>query len=444
MSIFPQLEQDLREAAERELVRERRRSHSWPSRAMMSWRASGTLRRLRLLFAAIAGVFAMTTIALAASGAFPVGSSAPESGPHAPRAGVGLPAKGGTRLLSIRAADPKGGLPWGLRLVDTTRGELCIQLGRVEDGKLGELGIDGAFSNDGRFHPVGAANLPSLRQASPVPQTESTTCGLAGAAAELEDPALDRNAASRWIGPPHSTHPPLDHLRDVLYGVLGPDAVSVTYRYEGKERTVRVERGTGAYLIVLRAASSRLLHGGSGWIRSRAAAPSSYGNIIRKNTYEVKGATCEVGAYYGRDKELPVAHRCVTPQHSYEPPMPPRKLHRHLAAKLLVRKHLIVAASISFKAPFAVTSAASGYSIAIESCGRHREGLEQIRAIEPVARDVDRDSRIALIWSHPFVECDAKSITFEALYEHEGERRSTTIVGHTTLVQPPRTLLHRK
>ena len=76
-----------------------------------------------------------------------------------PREGSGALVPGTVRMLPIAAPDPAGGPDWGMRVLSTTRGEGCLQLGRLLDGKLGALGQDGAFGNDGRFHelPVSAA-----------------------------------------------------------------------------------------------------------------------------------------------------------------------------------------------------------------------------------------------------------------------------------------------
>ena len=46
----------------------------------------------------------------------------PSRGRPSANAGIGIPAPGGSRLLALRAPDPQGGLPWGMRLVHTTRG----------------------------------------------------------------------------------------------------------------------------------------------------------------------------------------------------------------------------------------------------------------------------------------------------------------------------------
>ncbi len=60
------------------------------------------------------------------------------------------------QLLPPRTLRPAGGPPWGLRLVKTSRGLGCVQLGRIREGKLGVLGRDFAFKDDGKFHERGA------------------------------------------------------------------------------------------------------------------------------------------------------------------------------------------------------------------------------------------------------------------------------------------------
>ena len=64
--------------------------------------------------------------------------------------GSGALVPGTVRMLPIAAPDPGGGPDWGMRVLSTTRGEGCIQIGRLLDGKLGALGRDHAFADDGR------------------------------------------------------------------------------------------------------------------------------------------------------------------------------------------------------------------------------------------------------------------------------------------------------
>ena len=77
-------------------------------------------------------------------------------------------------MLALQAPDPQGGLPWGMRVVRTTRGETCVQIARLDGDQLGQLGIDGAFHDDGRFHPLAPDVLPSESDSGDV------TCDLSG------------------------------------------------------------------------------------------------------------------------------------------------------------------------------------------------------------------------------------------------------------------------
>jgi hypothetical protein len=93
--------------------------------------------------------------AVAASGLF--------GSPVRPQPAVLGGAKPGSVVLApLRVADPDGGLPWGVRFYTPRRGATsatprgaplrCAQIGRVLDGRLGVIGEDGAFGNDGLFH----------------------------------------------------------------------------------------------------------------------------------------------------------------------------------------------------------------------------------------------------------------------------------------------------
>ena len=109
-------------------------------------------RRINAPLIAAIIVLAAAAIAAAATGLL-TGSpvSLPEGLP-VPHAGYGVPVAGGSDLLALRVADPEGGLPWGMRIVHTTRGLVCVQVARVYRGQLGQLGVDGVFRDDGRFH----------------------------------------------------------------------------------------------------------------------------------------------------------------------------------------------------------------------------------------------------------------------------------------------------
>jgi hypothetical protein len=166
-----------------------------------------------------------------------------------PKIGVGV-AVGSGKLLSVRAPDPDGGPDWALRMVKTSRGLGCVQLGRLVDGKLGVIGRDGTFGNDGKFHERGAEIV------------QQTDCQQADAAGHVF-------IAMSYIGLPdsanaagctpraHASDPrppcPDGSLRNVYYGLLGPQARAVTYVGAAGNVVRRpVIAPDGAYLVVLR------------------------------------------------------------------------------------------------------------------------------------------------------------------------------------------------
>src|SRR5262249_33299780 len=118
--------------------------------------AAGPAKRRRRTFVPFGGAVlavAVASGALAATGGIPIGSPLPSHESYVtgdPQRGAGTVVD--NQLLALRVADPDGGPPWGMRVVHTTRGVGCVQVGRVVDGKLGVLGQDGVAGDDHRFH----------------------------------------------------------------------------------------------------------------------------------------------------------------------------------------------------------------------------------------------------------------------------------------------------
>jgi hypothetical protein len=179
-----------------------------------------------------------------------------------PRAGNGTPIAGTERLLPIATPDPEGGPVWGMRLYHTTRGLGCVQVGRVLDGRFGALGQDGAFGNDGRFHEVPVT----------APQFFDNDCSnLDANGRTFLNLSLFDQAASGWFGrgncvpagsnkmntPPGSGICKQSHERDLYYGLLGPEAQSITYTSEDHTVTQPTSGPEGAYLLVTHAVHNR-------------------------------------------------------------------------------------------------------------------------------------------------------------------------------------------
>jgi hypothetical protein len=248
MSYLPKLRRSLLEAAHRQQATEQHQQRRTGlailrPRSSMGWAATIVSVALGLGGAAAVGVFRAGT---------PVG---PEVRPS-PTAGEGVAIASSVKLLPVRVADPGGGPPWGLRVLRTTRGLTCLQVGRVEFGTVGVLGEDGAFSNDRRFHPLSENRHVPFDCAV----TDAHGNGFLNVI-ERGFPAsglIGETAATGGCLIPHETNtarrlprcPPAD-TRDVYYGLLGPDAVSITHLTAAGDPVTTATGSDGVYLVVL-------------------------------------------------------------------------------------------------------------------------------------------------------------------------------------------------
>ena len=309
---------------------------------------------VRVALVALALVLATAAITLAATGVILTGS--PVGTVRAPlaTAGEGIPVAGGSRLLPLRAADPAGGLPWGMRIVHTTRGLICVQIGRVYDDQLGQLGVDGAFHNDGRFHPLPTDALPDVLANAAGWMTGN--CSSPGEIYAGDSVGLQLSAAS---SPRPGAGVPADR-REISFGLLGVHAVSIIYREGSQTRTQRVLPGLGAYLIVQRYSSDRPL--GSVSETAGRDEPGNYGRPAGPN-----GAlTAITYSYAGRSCVDRGNLRLASCGLSEVPPPRPAALpivHTPLRAHLQIHNHVITSAQISFHAPYPVTNADESYSV---------------------------------------------------------------------------------
>jgi hypothetical protein len=332
-------------------------------------------RRVNAGVLAVVLVLSGGAIAVAATGVLS-GSPVREQGRLSPNAGIGVPAPGGSRLLALRAADPQGGLPWGMRLVHTTRGEICVQIGRVDDDQLGQLGIDGAFHDDGRFHPLAPDILPEYSDSGDV------SCDVAHSIAIGSWPSGDRSAAPNGAELT-SFKPTAKDLRLISWGLLGPHAVSITYRTAAGARTRPVAPGTGAYLTVSAVSHvPRSIGGGSelvGWTSGEEVAaglPGGVGGSVIAATFRFGSFTCSIG--HG----APVATSCPRPRPTPENRLAPtRSLNEPVQVTLRTQSHQrcraaylvdpCYRAEIKFKAPYSVSSAGSEYFVQAKSHCSH-------------------------------------------------------------------------
>ena len=372
MSVLAQLERDLLEAANRRnAVAAATTAESGAGAPAPGLATRSRVRRLRLPLIAFACLLASATVALAASGVILSGAPVRPEGRLSPSLGEGVPAPGASQLLVLRVPDPEGGLPWGMRIVRTTRGEVCVQIGRVENGQLGELGIDGVFHDDGRFHLMPTDVLPETSRigvkVNDEDATEAVSCHFAGQVVVGEHVGVDRSAGAADGG---EGKRPLGELRNIYYGMLGAPAVSVSYKAGKTDRTLAVLQPLGAYLIVRRAAPKELEGSGGESLGSEGDLPASA--PLTAITYRLDGKLCQRGPVLPPGSIEHLADPCPEPHWPAARDVAPRDLHRPLHVRLKVAGRRVTAVQLSFTAPFAVTSAKEDYSVRIPaiSCSR--------------------------------------------------------------------------
>jgi hypothetical protein len=374
---------------------------------------------LRLPAVALLALLGTTTIALAASGVILTGSNVPTPGRLRPGYELGIPVRGGSELLPLRAPDPAGGLPWGMRIVRTTRGYLCVQIGRVQNSTLGELGIDGAFHDDGRFHPLPADAL-GVQLAFGVNCELSGRSGFAAAISALQPSAVGfyPSAASNT-----SANVSRASLREISFGLLGEHARTIAYRSEDGVKTAEVLPGLGAYLIVQRATRGGQL-GEARESSAPAGDPVDPDGTLTAITYSYGKRTCKV---IGHGNALGACGFSERPPRAKPLPL----VHVALHVQLEVHDHTVTAAYLVFRAPYPVTSAAENYSVDSYGCkgSLSGEGVDQDLAKGAIAK-----IGIASVLSNA---C-SRSVQISVCYTRSiDDNLATTVLGKAT-VQIPR------
>jgi hypothetical protein len=203
--------------------------------------------------AVVLACLVVTGSALAATGVLRTGEPVGATVGAIPNAEEGITIPGSAHLLGLRVADPDGGPPWGLRVLRTTRGLMCLQVGRVLDGRIGVLGEDGAFANDGAFHPLSINFLNGSGCGTEDARGDAfANEQLHGTPASALSADQQHVSGGCYTAEAPSRSCPQSDLRDVYFGLLGPDAVSVTHLTPtGGIATTPTAGHDGAYLIVL-------------------------------------------------------------------------------------------------------------------------------------------------------------------------------------------------
>ena len=308
-----------------------------------------------------------------ASGVIQFGTPAPTARVQlftAPRTGDGALTPGTVRMLPVSTPDPAGGAPWGMREFATSRGLGCIEVARLVDGKLVAVGQDYAFGNDGRYHELSVS---------------SGGAGFGDWCSSLDrydrlyiNDTWGEQPASAWQsrcyapGSPPGGHMlrelnghflpkepacPLKDERNLYFGLLGPDAKSVSYVLGGQRHTLATSGPEGAYLIVTRSTAGQLLRG----VGAGGVVPVD-GPITEVHYRD--GATCHlssrswIGGAYACTPSLQVPVGYVAPQDlSYSH----AQVETPLNVKLIRTRQGRYELRLAFKSRVALTDAESGY-----------------------------------------------------------------------------------
>ncbi|HEY4451267.1 MAG TPA: hypothetical protein VGN13_06700 [Solirubrobacteraceae bacterium] len=299
-----------------------------------------------------------------ASGVLPLGSPAPASRVQiftAPTTGDGALTPGTVRMLPVSAHDPAGGPPWGIREFVTSRGLGCLEVARLVGGRLVAIGQDDAFADDGRYHELSVASGGA---------GFGDWCGSLDKYNRLYiNQTWGEQPASAWQSrcyapgsPPggHMRHEPACPLadeRNLYFGLLGPDAKSVTYVLAGTRHTLATSGPEGAYLIVTRSTPGQLLTG----VGAGGVVPVD-GPITEVHYRD--GATCHlsakswIGGAYACTPSMQVPVGYVAPQslsYTHQQAQAPLKV------ELLRAPHGRYRLRLSFRSRVALGNANSGY-----------------------------------------------------------------------------------
>ncbi len=379
---------------------------------------------LRVIVMAAVLLLVIAAVALAAAGVLSGGSPVRPSPGSSPTAGIGVPTRGESRLLTLKVADPTGGLPWGMRIVHTTRGLVCVQVGRLYRGQLGVLGRDGAFDDDGRFHPLPPDAIAAYPGSGPN----------AAAAQDCKPPSATFSDDASGIpesGAISHTIVAASVQRWVSFGLLGAHARSVTYRSRGHVISEPVQPGTGAYLIVLpghQPGTTGEQTGGS----ASAGQSTQPGGALTAISYRFGATTC-------RETSTPdAAHTCPSaPRHGSPSRTVTRRLHRSIDVTLQPGADGHDTALVTFTAPYRVANALSGYQIEMPS------PCHQGTGILPIDRNITAGQRVHTRLTDVFANACGRTVVIRVLYGSgdaaaPGGARGgpTTMIGHTTVERP--------
>ncbi len=398
MTLLPQIRDQLHGAANR---RARSRIRRLGIRDLAWFDREGQRRGWhRTPLVALVATLGLTGAAFA-SGVIHFGSPAPRTFQlfTAPTTGDGALTPGTVRMLPISTPDPAGGAPWGMREFTTSRGLGCIEVARLAAGKLVAVGQDYAFGDDGRYHELSVASggagfgdwcgaldryhrlyINQMWGEQPASAWQSR-CEAPGSLRShgVEIAVIKAGKIERR----HFVLPtcPLADERNLYFGLLGPDAKSVTYSLNGHRHTLATSGPEGAYLIVTRSSADQLLKG----VGTGGVVPVD-GPI--KEVHYRNGATCHltsrswIGGAYACTPSMQVPVGYVAPLDlSYSH----AQVETPVAVKLIRTRDGHDELRLAIRSRVALTNAQSGYDFIWSVPGATNENQGDYRTESDVA-----------------------------------------------------------
>ena len=364
--VFDELESQLRGA-----VRTRRRTRP-------SWLRRGHRRTPAIVLVAM---LVVTAGALAAGGVIGIGAPAePHTSSYYALKGGGI-VKGTVRLLPISTPDLAGGAPWGMRVLSTKRGEGCVQVGRLLEEKLGALGQDSAFHDDGLFHEFSVNTFGAERTCTLLDGNDRLFLNATGG--DIPASAWRGNYPNKGCVPstagryerfvegderkPYPVCPQTDE-RNLYYGLLGPDAKSITYKLDGVTHTQSTAGPEGAYLLVTKASPTQLFNFNAGGTQDVVPVDGPITELHYRD-----GATCHltgrswIGGKYACTPALKVPVGWVAPR---IPAPTAAQVASPVHVRLIHEPHGGYEAVLQFTSRITISSAHSSYTVQWHKTGQ--------------------------------------------------------------------------
>ena len=212
----------------------------------------------------VLGLLMLAAVAYATTQLIKTGSPVQSEERFAPNAGAGVAIAAAKDCSGSPPPTPPAGRHGRCACTTPAAASAARRSAGSSRGRIGVLGQDGAFNDDGRFHPLPAQASQAEGQCVLLDGHGHAFLGVANYGVSAS--GLPRQCHLLRARAARRERCARADPRDIYYGLLGPDARSITYTLGGQTHTIPTVGPDGAYLIVERtpAAITALGAGGGG------------------------------------------------------------------------------------------------------------------------------------------------------------------------------------